>query len=213
MTTQATQTDVVPFATPQRDQLSEALARAFFDDPLTMWVVPGDNKRRATLPWFFAVATKIAAPFGHTFTTPAVEGGALWLPPGKAILGMGQMIGAGMLAAPFKFGLSSFMRFMNLMNHMEHLHKRDVPQDHWYLMVLGVDPPRQGQGLGGALIAPILERADREGLPCYLETMKEINVTFYRKHGFEVVVDDVIPKGGPRYWTMLRQPKAQGGQP
>jgi ribosomal protein S18 acetylase RimI-like enzyme len=49
------------------------------------------------------------------------------------------------------------MKFMSAMNHMEHLHKRDVPPEHWYLFVLGVEPDRQGQGVGGKMIAPILE--------------------------------------------------------
>ncbi len=71
--------------------------------------------------------------------------------------------------------------------------------------MLGVDPERQGQGIGGQIIAPVLERADRDGLPCYLETMKERNVAFYQKHGFEVVVDDVF-KGELHYWTMKRPP-------
>ena len=53
---------------------------------------------------------------------------------------------------------------------------------------------------------PVLERADRDRLPCYLETAKEINVSFYKKHGFEVVVEDDLPGGGPRFWTMKRDP-------
>ena len=112
-----------------------------------------------------------------------------------------------MIAAPLRLGWAPFRRLMNVMTCIEPLHKRDVPAAHWYLMSLGVDPPRQGQGVGGRLIQPILARADAERLPCYLETMKERNLPFYRRHGFEVVVEDVIPKGGPRFWTMRRDPK------
>jgi GNAT superfamily N-acetyltransferase len=116
-----------------------------------------------------------------------------------------RMVLLGGAAMPFKFGLASMRRSMRAMNQLEHLHKRDMPPEHWYLMVLGVEPERQGQGVGGELIAPILERADGERLPCYLETMKERNVTFYKKHGFEVVVEDAFPDGPP-YWTMRREP-------
>lgn len=49
--------------------------------------------------------------------------------------------------------------------------------------------------------------ADADGLPCYLETMKERNVVFYEKHGFQVVVGDDLPKGGPHFWTMKRPAK------
>jgi ribosomal protein S18 acetylase RimI-like enzyme len=202
----STQPDTAMLQQSQIEEVSRVLARAFFDDPMTMYIVPDDEKRRRTLPWFFKKAAQIAGRYGEPFTTPGkVQAAALWLPPGKTILTLPMMIRAGMAAAPFTFGLPTFMRFMGAMNRLEHLHKRDMPPDHWYLFVLGVEPERQGQGVGGRMIQPILERADRDGLPCYLETMKERNVTFYRKHGFEVVVDDVFPDG-PRYWTMKRDP-------
>ena len=41
----------------------------------------------------------------------------------------------------------------------------------------------------------------------YLETMKTRNVPFYRKHGFEVVVEDDLPGGGLHFWTMRREPR------
>jgi ribosomal protein S18 acetylase RimI-like enzyme len=74
-------------------------------------------------------------------------------------------------------------------------------------MVLGVDPPRQGQGVGSALMAPVLARADAAAQPCYLETNKEINVKLYTKHGFEVQFEGDIPNGGPYLWTMKRMPR------
>ena len=47
--------------------------------------------------------------------------------------------------------------------------------EHWYLQYLGVEPRRQGKGLGGALLAPVLERCDGEGVPAHLETSTERN--------------------------------------
>jgi GNAT superfamily N-acetyltransferase len=190
----------------QLDDAVQMLARAFFDDPMVMYVMPDEEKRRRSLPWFFRLATRYGQAYGEVFTTPdKVDGTAIWLPPGNTIASTLRMIRLGLLAAPFKFGLPAFMRFMSVLNHLEHLHKRDVPPEHWYLFVLGVEPERQGQGVGGTIIQPVLQRADHDQLPCYLETMKERNFTFYRKHGFEVVVDDVFPNG-PRYWTMKRDP-------
>jgi len=42
---------------------------------------------------------------------------------------------------------------------------------------------------------------------CYLDTTHERNVAFYRRHGFEVVTASDMPRGGPRFWTMTRQPR------
>ncbi len=109
---------------------------------------------------------------------------------------------------PQDIGIERFARFMQMTGFLATLHRQAVPAAHYYLMVLGVDPPRQGQGIGGALIQPVLRRADAEKLPCYLETGKEINVRFYRRHGFEVVAAGDTPGDGPPYWTMLRPPAA-----
>ncbi|MEX1252908.1 MAG: GNAT family N-acetyltransferase [Dehalococcoidia bacterium] len=204
----ATQTQIVPLQESQQKIAGEVLARAFFDDPLSEYLLPDEEKRRKVLPWFFGKGAKYGHMFGEVYTTPdSVDGAAIWLPPEDFVMTPYRMLRSGMLAAPFKFGLSTFMRFMGAMNHVEELHKRDVSPKHWYLFILGVDPDRQGQGVGGQLIQPVVTRADAQGLPCYLETMKTRNVPFYRKHGFEVVVEADLPKGGPHFWTMKREPR------
>jgi ribosomal protein S18 acetylase RimI-like enzyme len=186
------------------------LARAFHDDPPNVWLFPDEEKRRRALLGNFVMATRYGLRYGKTYTMPnAAEGAAIWLPPDDPLPSMIRMMRVGFLyfvSAPFRFGFGTFSRFMAFMDRMEKLHKRDAPRRHWYLMVLGVDPPRQGQGIGGALMQPVLERADRDRLPCYVETAKEINVSFYQKHGFEVIVEDDLPGGGPRFWTMKREP-------
>lgn len=205
-------TDVapVPLAAAQVKDASEMLARAFHDDPPSVWVFPDEEKRRRALLGNFVMAARYGLRYGQTYTTPdAAEGAAIWLPPDDPLPSTTRMMRVGFLdfiLTPFMYGFGAFSRFMAFMNRMEKLHKRDMPLRHWYLMVLGVDPPRQGQGIGGALMQPVLERADRDRLPCYLETTKEINVSFYKKHGFEVVVEEDLPGGGPRFWTMKREP-------
>jgi ribosomal protein S18 acetylase RimI-like enzyme len=112
-----------------------------------------------------------------------------------------------MVLAPLKFGLPTFVRFMRVMTPLEHLHKANAPARHWYLQWLGVDPPRQGQGIGSALMQPVLARADADSLPCYLETANARTVFLYQRHGFEVVVEGDLPKGAPHFWTMMRAPR------
>ncbi|MFI0351915.1 GNAT family N-acetyltransferase [Actinomadura sp. 9N407] len=74
----------------------------------------------------------------------------------------------------------------------------------WFLGVVGVDPARQGGGLGGAVIRPGLEAAEREGVPAFLETSVARNVPFYQRLGFEVTAEYDLPDGGPRTWSMTR---------
>jgi len=78
---------------------------------------------------------------------------------------------------------------------------------HFYLQGLGVDPPRQGEGLGSAVMQPVLGRCDAERMPAYLETTKERNVGFYEQHGFVVVGQTRLPLEGPPMWFMAREPR------
>jgi len=195
---------------PQIDDAGAVLARAFFDDPMMAYIMPDEAQRGRVLPWFMRASTLYAHRYGEAYTTPgAVEANALWLPPGDTTMTLPRMVRCGLIQAPFRMGMGGFSRFNRVVSTIEKLHKRDMPEPHWYLFVLGVDPPRQGQGVGSALIGPRLAEADAAGLPCYLETSKERNVPFYKRHGFEVIVEGTIEgENGFRYWTMRRPARA-----
>jgi GNAT superfamily N-acetyltransferase len=194
-----------PLVETQIRSVGEVLGRAFFDDPLMTYWLPDPDKRARALPWFMTTAAKFAFKNGEVETTAgAVEGGALWLLPGKTRVPPLQMMLAGMWQAPFRLGVGNLGRFSKSLDHMEKIHDQQAPEDHWYLMVLGVDPPRQGQGIGSAIMQPALAKADAAHLPAYLETQKEINVPLYQRHGFEIVVETDMPGGGPHIWCMKR---------
>jgi len=84
---------------------------------------------------------------------------------------------------------------------VERRHPHQPP--HWYLAVLGTDPPAQGQGLGSAVLAPVLAQCDADGVGAYLESSKERNIAFYARHGFRVTEELRLPRG-PRVWAMWR---------
>jgi ribosomal protein S18 acetylase RimI-like enzyme len=205
-------TEITRLQKHQIRQAGETIAQAFMQDPLTPYLFPREANRLTPLTWFMTRCVKYGQLYGEAYATDDMEGAAVWLKPGQTVMTPSRMLRAGYLAAPLRIGLGSFLRLMNAMNHLEELHKRDMPPGHWYLFLMGVIPARQRQGLGGELIAPVLARADAEGLPCYLETGTEINVAFYKKHGFEVLAEGALPKGGPHFWTMRRGPQTKSEQ-
>jgi len=60
--------------------------------------------------------------------------------------------------------------------------------------------------MGSALLQPVLARADAHRLSCYLETGVMRNLGFYERHGFQVVAEGMLPRGGPPLWAMVRAP-------
>ena len=90
---------------------------------------------------------------------------------------------------------------------VQRIEKRHPAEPHLYLSVLGTDPPRQGEGIGGALLAPGLALCDTEGLPAYLESSKERNLAYYARFGFRVTGETRLPRGGPTVWSLWRDPR------
>jgi ribosomal protein S18 acetylase RimI-like enzyme len=70
---------------------------------------------------------------------------------------------------------------------MDKMHREAATIEHWYLWALGVSPEHQKKGLASKMLEAMLERIDKERLPCWLETNGDINESIYEKFRFEVV--------------------------
>jgi ribosomal protein S18 acetylase RimI-like enzyme len=204
-----TDTKVIHLEKSQIDEAGKVLGMAFYDDPGYMYIIPEESNRKVCLVrWLCTLTVRYGLHYRHVYTTVgSLKGVAVWIPPGDFPLSIKRMIEVGMYASPFKLGLSALGRVIKLLNKMEEYHKRDMPQQHWYLSLLGVAPLYQSQGVGSLLLQPLLKQADTEGLFCYLETFKEKNIRFYQKHGFEVVTTVELQRGELRFWTMKRKPR------
>lgn len=196
-------TAVIPLSPAQVDQASAVLCRAFYHDPLVEYVVPDETRRARVLPSFYRIVVRYTVRYGEVYTTPQVEGVACWLSPGNTTPSTWRLLRVAP-SALFAFGFAEQSRNITYSRYTDDLHARAVSGPHWYLWGLGVEPSRQHQGLGGQLIQPILARADHDGLPCYLETTRQVNVPFYERHGFTVVSDGVVPTTALRVWGMRR---------
>jgi len=199
--------EVILLSRQDNERASEALARAFYTDPMMQCLVPNDAKRTHLLPVFFGLVVRYCLRYGEVYTTPALEGAACWLAPGNTIPTLARILRTGVYVSPLDFGLAGLFRFLQISAYTEAVHQRAAPGQHWYLWALGVDPPYQGQGIGGLLIQPVLARAGAEGLPCYLETENARNVPFYQKHGFKVVSEGEVTSCRLHVWSMLREPR------
>jgi len=62
-----------------------------------------------------------------------------------------------------------------------------------HLLIMGVSQEFQGKGFGGQLLRAVIEKAEIENLPIYLETQKEANVSLYEKYGFSVEKKVILP--------------------
>ncbi len=184
------------------EALSDVLRAAFWDDPVMMWMLPDEKSRSRRLAGLFKVLLKTHYLSMRTvWTTPEQQGGALWAPPKHWRIPTWDIVRAGPGLA-----LALGLRSITALRFLEEVDKQHPSEPHWYLGVLGTGPAYQGKGIGSALMQPVLERCDREGLPAYLESSKEQNIPFYSRHGFEVT-GEITAMGGPTLWPMWREPQ------
>jgi GNAT superfamily N-acetyltransferase len=93
-----------------------------------------------------------------------------------------------------------------LFEAVELMEEKHPTEPHHYLFLLGTRPEWQSRGIGSALMRPVLEVCDKDGLPAYLEATCERNVQLYLRHGFEVT--GTIPlRDGPSLTPMWREPR------
>ena len=193
--------EVVRLEPGRLSEASAVLARAFQDDPAWSWVLPSARRRATLLPWLFQMGFEVTEAEIWTTGGP-VLGIARWLPPGRPHVHVGPMLRA-LVATPVRVREAT-SRFFAYGRAVETMRAEAVPEPHWYLAGIGVEPARQRQGIGSALIAPGLEAARAAGLPAALLTNSDRNLSFYRCEGFEIVHEGHTPEGGPKAWMMRR---------
>ena len=180
-------------------QLAQVLARAFEDDPIYLWSFGESN-----LQWsrrFFRWQLRRLMPQHVTWTTGDREGAAVWALPDQWRETTAELLRLIVITTP-----AIRKRLRAVVSGLTLIDERHPSEPHLYLALLGVEPNRQGQGLGSQLLAPGLELCDREGIPAYLETAKARNLDFYARHGF-IERGRVDVPGGPPVWTLWREPR------
>jgi GNAT superfamily N-acetyltransferase len=187
---------------------ADALAASFAAYPAYTALFPDPGRRPAALHAFFLAVVADALGFGAVSAGGSggrLDGVAVWLPPGAFPWSAGRVARAAgsllrvLAADPGRFG--AFVRYARA-PELAPAGAREC----WYLVAIGVRPAAQARGLGAALLAPALARADRERAPCRLATADPANLGFYARFGF---APDGPParlvKEGPAH-HMLRRP-------
>jgi GNAT superfamily N-acetyltransferase len=190
-------------------ELSHVLGRAFYDDPVSMWIMPDERTRAAHLRRFFGAVTRHHHLAGGGVEVAsdgsAIGAAAMWDPPGRWQHSPREQL---MMMPSFIRGFGLRLSVGRKFGAVLELMKRHHPEEpHWYLAVIGSDVTVRGKGYGQVLMRSRLDRVDAEHAPAYLESSKPENVPYYQRFGFEVTGEIVLPDGGPTLWPMWRAPR------
>ena len=199
--------EIIHLDSSQIHQASIVLSASFFNYPMFTFYFPDPKRRACYLPRYFQHILNCARRYGEVYTTAEISGVIFTLPPGHTKISIWEYIQNGFLLTPFMLGFRNYKQSMDCESFVGNTQERLMEnQPHYYLWGLAVDPNQKAKGIGSALMAPVLAKADAQKLPVYLETHDETNVRYYQKHGFDLIHTVRIPKYELPIWCMLRKP-------
>ncbi|MFE9821870.1 GNAT family N-acetyltransferase [Streptomyces sp. NPDC005791] len=185
-----------------RDQVVRILEVAFHEDPVSSWVFPDEQHRRAVHGKFLGVFADVTLDGGRVDLLEDGTAAALWIsvPAGAPEEGEDTPALMRETADPD----NERAELVGRLTGAVHPHDRA----HEYLLMIGVSPERQGEGIGETLMRKVLERCDREGVPAYLEASSGRSRGLYERLGFTFTGQTVDLPDGPSMWPMWREPQA-----
>ena len=183
------------------------LSRAFKDEFKDIF--PDLEERRVKEPIINEMFLRRDYSYSKAFiTSPALEGIAVWMHSDtREKRPFWRILTSGVIWQAIRIGIKPLRKMQAYERYIEKKHRELAPNKHWYLVVLAVDPKHQGKGYSSKLMNEMLRYIDEEGLPCYLETDGNKNISIYRHFGFEVVDEFFIPNINEKVVAMIRQPK------
>jgi ribosomal protein S18 acetylase RimI-like enzyme len=183
--------------------LTRMLVRAFMDDPVAVWACKWDRLRPKMLEGMYQARLRQMLLQQEIWTNPGRSSAALWVPPERWKTTLRQ--DAALVRCFLNPRLMARLPLLAVgLSGVQRKHPRQPP--HWYLSLLGTDPDAQGHGFGSAVLQPVLEQCDIDGVGAYLESSKQRNLDFYARYGFRITGEIRLPYG-PTMWPMWRDPR------
>jgi GNAT superfamily N-acetyltransferase len=189
--------------------LALALYEALIPDPfyieLLREIPGGQQEKQEALMRYMDYSMTEGERYGQlTIASDPPHGAAIWSKP----LDTATDAEKSLLKKDFiktHMGESSLKAYLTIVSFMmEQL--EGVPTNAWYLSIAGIKPACQGKGLGAGLLKTVLDEADKNGIPTYLETFTPRNISFYERMGYKIAKEVFEPVTGSFYWIMLREP-------
>lgn len=192
-----------PLEKYETDAAAQTLAAAFAQDPLYQYFVEDVEKRHRFLERFMKFRIRYGLKKGMVLTTDDLKGVAICTPP-QAVMSFGDVVMQGGFSAMASAGKQTMDRLMAFNKLDEEWQKEYVPGSHWSIGPLGVEPKKQGQGYGAALLKRILEHLDKNNASGVLLTQTRNNEALYQKYGFGTVHTQQMGKTEIENILMLR---------
>jgi GNAT superfamily N-acetyltransferase len=181
----------------------DVLNNAFSEDSMWKEVFNDEDKNRVLTE----VMVRFCLKYGNVLSTSDNFEGVMAIVPHDKEMTALRIIRSGAFILSMKIS-SEAKKIKVLSNAIEEAKKSLNLGPYIHLLIMGVSQEFQGKGFGGKLIRAVIEKAETERKPIYLETQKEENVSLYEKYGFSVKKKIILPEPlNLPMWLMVRDAK------
>tara|TARA_R110000765_G_scaffold4938_3_gene15478 strand:+ start:2209 stop:2808 length:600 start_codon:yes stop_codon:yes gene_type:complete len=181
-------------------QLGDITAEAFFEDPVNEWIF---GRSRAIQSAFTVLARDVYSKRGQCYL--AGDGGAAMWCTSETNRNLPTLSMLALAAGVARWGTKGAVK--RAITAGETMDANHPHEPHMYLFTIGTRKSARGQGVGKALIRPMLAACDRKQLPAYLENSNPANTGFYVSHGFERMKLFEVGDNSPALEAMWRAPR------
>ena len=176
------------------------LTNAFSEDSMWKEIFNDEDKNRVLTE----VMVRFCLKYGNVLSTSENLEGVMAIAPHDKDMTALRVIRSGAFFLSMK--IANEAKIMKVLsNAIEEAKKSLNLGPYIHLLIMGVSQEFQGKGFGGKLLKAVIEKAETERKPIYLETQKEENVKLYEKYGFSVKNKLILPEPlNLPMWLMVR---------
>lgn len=173
---------MIKAANSDKHLILDILTESFDTNQSVNYIIKKDNKRvkriRALMDYSFETCRR----FGEILMSEDRNACALIVYPDKKKTTL-QSIS---LDLKLIFQCVGFRNIKKTLRRESLIKKVQPKESMTYLWFIGVNPEKQGNGIGSRLLSDILENSMMENRPVYLETSTLNNLSWYKKFDFDV---------------------------
>ena len=187
-----------------KQRVIDILSECFENNKTVNWIVKQDEKKKERIRSLMEYSFEACIDIGEIYLTEDLKGAIICslsddkLPILKEAYLTVQFISKVM-------GFEGIAKALKREKYINQFHPHD--EEFIYIWFIGLEKGEQGKGRGSAMLQEVIDKSIERKIPVYLETSVERNVSFYKKHGFEVFHIPPEDMFGYKLYFMKREPE------
>lgn len=172
-----------------KDLVVGILTESFEDNKSVNYVIKQDRFRLKRIRMLMEYSFDVCHRFGDIYISDDRHACALILYPDKKQPNLKALL----LDIRFIINCVGISRIFKILKREHAIKKKYSTKAILYLWFIGVRPAKSNQGIGSQLLSDIIDVGKAKRRPIYLETSMTGNLSFYKKHGFELYHEMTMP--------------------